>query len=413
MLKKILFTLISICILHGLHAQSGQKKVLFIIVDGIPADVIEKIHTPHLDQIASVGGYTRAYVGGAKGSYSESPTISAVGYHSLLTGTWVNKHNVWGNDIKAPNYHYWSIFRLLESQYPEKRSAVFSTWLDNRTKLIGEGLAETGHLQLDYHFDGFELDTLRFPHDADRKFIHHIDELVVDETAQYVKDKGPDLSWVYLEYPDDMGHRYGDSEQMYQAVAIADEQIGKIWTSIQYRQQHFDEDWLMIITTDHGRDEKTGHDHGGQSDRERTIWMITNASDLNQHFTEAQPGIVSILPTIARFMDINIPKNQSMEIDGVPLIGKISLADFETNVTNHEIRLSWKAMEKEGQVKVWLALTNHFEDGGIDQYRLVGEVPVEEEQFSIDINQLPSPLYKIVLEGLHNTVNRWVVPEEN
>lgn len=93
-------------------AQSKQKKVVFIIADGIPADVIEKVATPGIDAIAKEGKYMRAYVGGEKDGYTQTPTISAVGYNSLLTGTWVNKHNVWDNDIKAPNYNYWNIFRL-------------------------------------------------------------------------------------------------------------------------------------------------------------------------------------------------------------------------------------------------------------------------------------------------------------
>ena len=83
---------------------------------------------------------------GEKDGYSQTPTISAVGYNSLLTGTWVNKHNVWDNDIAAPNYSYWNIFRFLKTQYPQKKTAVFSTWLDNRTKLVGSEVKEAGNL---------------------------------------------------------------------------------------------------------------------------------------------------------------------------------------------------------------------------------------------------------------------------
>ncbi|MFM2250343.1 MAG: hypothetical protein RLZZ358_1270, partial [Bacteroidota bacterium] len=73
-----------------------QKKVVFIILDGIPAQDLERVATPNLDQIASQGGYARAYSGGEAGGFSESPTISAVGYNTLLTGTWAHKHQVWG-----------------------------------------------------------------------------------------------------------------------------------------------------------------------------------------------------------------------------------------------------------------------------------------------------------------------------
>src|SRR5690349_873275 len=103
-MKHFLIVLIFAC--TALFAAAQKKKVVFMIVDGIPADLVEKVNTPNLDAIAKIGGYKRAYVGGEKGGYSQTPTISAVGYNSLLTGTWVNKHNVWDNDIKAPNYSY-------------------------------------------------------------------------------------------------------------------------------------------------------------------------------------------------------------------------------------------------------------------------------------------------------------------
>src|SRR5690606_1598066 len=206
-----------------------ERKVLFVIVDGIPADVIERVYTPNIDQVSADGAYTRGYLGGERGGYSESPTISAVGYNSLLTGTWANKHNVWGNDVTAPNYNYWTIFRFLKEHSPEKKTAIFSTWLDNRTKLLGSDLKETGFLKVDYSYDGLELDTIQFPYDDKSEYIHKIDEEIVAKASDYVKKIGPDLSWVYLQYTDDMGHRYGDSPEMDRGVQLMDRQIGELY----------------------------------------------------------------------------------------------------------------------------------------------------------------------------------------
>ncbi|MCF0071441.1 alkaline phosphatase family protein [Dyadobacter sp. CY261] len=384
------------------------KKVVFVIVDGISSDSKEKIATPHLDAIAKVGGYTRAHVGGAKGTYSQTPTISAVGYNSLLTGTWVNKHNVWDNDIKDPNYNYWTLFRFLEEQYPQKRTAIFSTWLDNRTKLVGTNLPQTDKLQIDYSFDGFELDTVHFKHDKQSEYIHQIDEKVVDEAAAYIHENGPDMSWVYLEYTDDMGHRYGDSEQFHKAIQMMDDQMGRLWKSINYREKTFNEDWLIVVTTDHGRDAKTGKGHGGQSDRERSTWIVTNAKDLNTNF-KSTPGVVDIFPTVARHMDINIPKEQAFEVDGVALTGKLSVSSPVMQKAAGKVSISWKAVEKEGKVKIWLATTNHFEKGGRELYYLMDEVEVTNEKAEIDISKYPSGFFKIVLEGKYNSVNRWIV----
>ena len=98
--------------LSGPCLAGKVPKTLFVLVDGIPADVVERVETPAIDDIARQGGFTHAYVGGEAGGESESPTISAVSYQSLLTGTWANKHNVYDNAVEAPNYHYWDIFRI-------------------------------------------------------------------------------------------------------------------------------------------------------------------------------------------------------------------------------------------------------------------------------------------------------------
>ena len=390
----------------------AQKKVVFVIVDGIPADVIEKLNTPTLNTIAKEGGYARAYVGGERGTYSETPTISAVGYNSVLTGTWVHKHNVWDNDIAAPNYSYWNIFRLLKTADPSKKIGIFSSWLDNRTKLAGDGLPQAGNIKFDFHFDGLELDTLNYPHDKNRDFMHRIDEAVSNRAAGVIRSDAPDVSWVYLEYTDDMGHMHGDSKEFYSAIEKMDNQIGRLWEAIQYRRKKFGEDWLIFITTDHGRDAATGHNHGGQSDRERSGWIVTNAKNLNEHFKKGPISIVDIMPSIVRFLNIPVARNQMMEVDGISLIGKISATEPEIKIDGEKIKVQWEAVQKKGNAKIWLATTNNFKTGGEDRYTLVATVPLQKEKAEINISKNHSGFYKVVIETPDNFLNKWIIKDK-
>lgn len=224
-------------------------------------------------------------MGGYLGAYTQTPTISAPGYLDLLTGTWGYKHNVWDNDVKAPNYQYKNIFCLLKEARPASKIGIFSTWLDNRTKLVGEGKPAAGNVRFDYHADGYELDTVAFRHDKQARYTHAIDDTVTAQAARTLRRLAPDLSWLYLEHTDDVGHRYGDSPQQQQAL-------------------------------------------GGKTEK----------------------------------------------------------------------------------VKVWATATNNYKTGGTDTYTLLGTVPLGRQRAAFSRVAYPAAFYKIVLEGAHNTVNRWLMP---
>ncbi|RYY20204.1 MAG: alkaline phosphatase family protein [Chitinophagaceae bacterium] len=408
---RIVFVLLML-IVHAALAQDHvrEKKAVFVIVDGISADVIEKIATPALDSIAAVGGYARAYVGGEKDGYSQTPTVSAVGYNSLLTGTWANKHNVWDNDIAAPNYAYPTIFRLFKEQYPDRKTAVFSSWLDNRTKLVGDGLPAAGNQNVDYKYDSLEYDTVHFAHDRSRDFMHRIDEAVVDSAAKSIRLQAPDLSWVYLEYTDDMGHMYGDSEQFYRAVRLMDNQMSRLWEAIRFREAKYNEDWVIYITTDHGRSANNGKGHGGQTDRERSTWIVTNDDSLNSYFKSGNAAIVDIMPSLAAHLDVKLPTHIAYEIDGVKLNGPVSAVDLRTVYRNGKLIINWKTINPAGEAVIKISQTNKFKSGGKDEYRELKRVPVKNGTAEIEMKS--APFYKVVVEFPYNILNRWVIDKK-
>ncbi len=311
--------LLSACHLPRTAAPASIHKAVFVLLDGIPADVIERVPTPFIDAIAKEGAYARAHVGGALGGQTQTPTISAPGYMSLLTSTWANKHNVWNNDNQKPNYDYWNIFRIVETADPARTTAVFSTWLDNRTVLIGEGKPAAGGVTLDYAFDGFERDTVRFPHDRAKQYILAIDRHVAGEAARYIETNGPDLSWVYLEHTDDVAHANGDGAAFDAAVQRADSLVGRIHAAVRQREK-LGERWMIVVTTDHGRDAVTGRGHGGNSTRERTTWIATNQRQVTARFSRGESAIVDIAPSMLQFLRVKIPAAVAAQMEGVSFL---------------------------------------------------------------------------------------------
>ena len=149
--------------------------------------------------------------------------------------------------------------------------------------------------------------------------LYAIDRHVSDEAARYIAAQGPDLSWVYLEYTDDVAHANGDSEKFDIAVQQADSMVGRIYAAVQQRER-LGERWMIVVTTDHGRDAVTGRGHGGRSARERTTWIATNQRPVTEGFLRGEAAIVDIVPSLLQFMRVPTPKAVAAQMEGVSFL---------------------------------------------------------------------------------------------
>ncbi|MGV8090376.1 MAG: alkaline phosphatase family protein [Mangrovibacterium sp.] len=404
-MKKVILLIFILIVYWQANAGQKKRKAVFIIADGIPADVIERVNTLALDEIASSGGYSRAYTGGEVGGVTQTITISAVGYNNLLTATWANKHNVWTNGIEAPNYNYWSVFRIAESQKKDVKTAVFSSWTDNRTKLIGEGKPEAGNIKIDYVLDGLELDKKTYPDEKHKFHIFKIDEKISEEATTCIRSEAPDLMWVYLWFPDCAGHIYGNSPLFDHYTELADKQVGRIWEAIKYREKNFGEEWMIVVTTDHGR-AADGKGHGGQTERERTTWISTNVIP-NEYFSRHQPAIVDITPSVCRFLDLAVPRNLQYEQEGVPFIGKVSISNVTAKKEANRIIIKWDSYDN-SPVEIFLSTDNNFKKGKTDNWKRIGEVSAAKEQFLFDCSGTDASFMKFSLRGKNNMLPVWI-----
>ncbi|MDR9447014.1 MAG: alkaline phosphatase family protein [Balneolaceae bacterium] len=399
------------------NKQPLAKNVVYIILDGISADILDSLETPAIDDIASLGGYTHAMTGGLAGGYSESPTASAIGYNNVLTGVWANKHNVYTNLILNPNYRYWSLYRLIETQKPSLVTALYSSWTDNRTKLIGMGLEEAGSFSIDIVRDGY--DVVDHVIQQDSAWVRELDNHVAKEAATSIALDGPDFSWVYLWYPDDTGHSFGETEPHYESIRHADTQVGMIWQSVQQRMDMYDEDWMVVVTTDHGRALPDGRNHGGQTVREKKVWFATNHPGVNEYFYQGDVQHVDLYPSIARYLGVEIPKELSRELDGVSFIGPVDVSSMKASrIGTDRISLSWDSWQTEESsdpcdVDISVTVGDNYGAGQFDTYEQFATVPCSDNQATLTLpsETIDSDTIKVLLESPHNRLNHWIISQ--
>ena len=80
------------------------------------------------------------------------------------------------------------------------------------------------------------------------------------------------------------------------------------------REQDFNEQWMVVLTTDHGGE---GTGHGGQDDllQTRYVWQVVR-TPLFSTSNQAQGKVVDLLPTMMKWMGCEI---SGLDLDGTAL----------------------------------------------------------------------------------------------
>lgn len=243
-----------------------EKKAIVIGYDGCRADVLTQVQKEN----SAVGyllekGASKAltYCGGV--NYPEintQDTSTAPGWCSILTGQWADVHGVTANDIPKSMEVKTLMTTLTEdgiigsASFITKWAGHFS--IENATYLPEVQYCSDHALPVNFN----KCDGNEGSHKA-------VMTEIADEACS-------DFLFVIYEHTDSEGHNYGFSinNPGYKEAFVESDACGyEAIKAIEARETYDTEDWLIIITSDHGG---KGTGHGGESIQERMTFVVMN-----------------------------------------------------------------------------------------------------------------------------------------
>lgn len=242
-----------------------DKKVVIIGYDGCRADILnEKQEKGAVSYLLDNGASNNlTYCGGV--NYPEvntQDTSTAPGWCSIVTGEWADVHGITGNGITKTVEPKTLMTSLVEDGTIDSASFI-TKWKghfsrDGATYLDEKTYCEENNLNVE-----FELR-------KGKKDIHTgaMEEIASEDCSDFV--------FIIYEDTDSAGHDFGFSynNPVYKKSFNTEDGYGyEVIKAIEARETYETEDWLIIVTSDHGGVE-TGH--GGPSIQERMTFVVMN-----------------------------------------------------------------------------------------------------------------------------------------
>lgn len=263
--QKDIFKIITAHFNSALPEGKTEKKAIVIGYDGCRADaLVNRTEGGAISTLISDGG--SAYIGYCGGvnypAENTQDTSTAPGWCSILTGQWADVHGITGNGIIKSNDHLTLLTTLVESGTVDS-SAFYVSWNGHFKEKNSTYKAEKKYCKdkgLAVRFKDAAGDLGTFS----------------NVSSDISKKDCSDFIFSILEFTDHAGHNYGffpERATYKYAFAKADSYAASIIAQIKARATYDTEDWLIILTTDHGGFEKH---HGSSSLQERMIFIVCN-----------------------------------------------------------------------------------------------------------------------------------------
>ncbi len=249
----------------GLPEGKTEKKVVVIGYDGCRADILnEAQENGAVNYLLSNGASNNlTYCGGVNyPAENTQDTSTAPGWCSIVTGTWADVNGITGNGITKAVEPKTLMTSLVEDGTIDS-SAFITKWKghfsgNGATYLEEKAYCEKNNLDVD-----FELR-------KNKEDIHTgaMEEITSDDCSDFV--------FIIYENTDSAGHDFGFTynNPVYKDGFNTEDAYGyEVIKAIEARETYETEDWLIIVTSDHGG---VGTGHGGPSIQERMTFVVMN-----------------------------------------------------------------------------------------------------------------------------------------
>lgn len=261
-----IYTLIDDHFRSPLEKGKTVKKALVIGYDGCRADILAEIQDGEsgIKALTDNGAALNlAYCGGV--NYPEKntqDTSTAPGWCSILTGTWADVHGITGNDI-TKTMDTKTLFTSLTEEKIIGSASFITKWAGHFSRKNATYLDEKAYCEE----NSLPVSFVKCS-DDEASFSYTMEELAKDDCSDFI--------FSILEPTDSAGHGKGFSfnNPVYKEAFKREDLYAKqLIDAMKSRSTFAQEEWLVIITSDHGG---IRTNHGKESIQERMTFLVAD-----------------------------------------------------------------------------------------------------------------------------------------